>query len=206
MWAPARPLAGAISVCRALPAALLPSTAPGARGHSRGTAGRAATQGSTVLLPCAWSTPKRGQGRDEGQRQNSSSARAPRTFTAAHGEAKLSPSAIPGIRGFRQVGPCRTRRALPCANTASGQPAGWVGARLSLLLQPQGKASLCGNNSGASDRITQESQRGKAHPEMLQLEPLLKVNSNLNHTLFPVFWKILKVIGPHHLQQEKAQY
>lgn len=41
---------------------------------------------------------------------------------------------------------------------------------------------------------------------MLQLEPLLKVNGNLDHTIFPVFWKILKVIGPHYLQQEKAQY
>lgn len=41
---------------------------------------------------------------------------------------------------------------------------------------------------------------------MLQLEPLLKINGNLNRTIFPVFWKILKVIGPHSLQQEKAQY
>lgn len=44
------------------------------------------------------------------------------------------------------------------------------------------------------------------HPKMLQLESLLKVNSNLSDTIFPVFWKVLKVIGPHYLQQEKAQY
>lgn len=52
------------------------------------------------------------------------------SVTAAHVGAKLGPGAIPGTRGFRQVGPCRTGWALPCANAASrlsygSQQDGW---------------------------------------------------------------------------------
>lgn len=86
-----------------------------------------------VLLQCLKhpkANPKtRGKAGMRGRGQNSSSAGAPGTCCSTTSGSQAWPRCYPWDQGI-QVGPCRTRRALPCANAAAGlsygsQQDGW---------------------------------------------------------------------------------
>lgn len=142
------------------------ATLPGWRGLGpRGS--RSAHRSEASSAPRAAAAPgaprnqrRRGEG-DTGQ--SPSSAGAPGDLSHRHaGKPGLCPSAVPGT-GFRQVGPYGSQTGLapaPASWPSSGRQrhrgACRAGAGLSLPLDLLGKAPLCENNAGASDRVTQE--------------------------------------------------
>lgn len=93
----------------------------------------------------------------------------------------------------REAGRGGWQRSVSCPGTGSRQlHPSWSRPGLPMAPAPPSSAPWGQRRGGAGafHGVTQESWRGKLHPRLL-----LKVNCKLNDPVFPVLWKILKVIG-----------
>lgn len=132
---------------------------------------RSAHRSEASSAPCAAAAPGAPQNQRRhgagGTGQSPSSAGAAGDLSHRHAvKPRLGPSTVPGT-GFRQVGPHGSQMGLSLAPAPASWPSSGrqrhsgacqAGAGLSLPLDLLGKAPLCENNTGASDRLLRNSR------------------------------------------------